>query len=252
MKWFKHLARARKDIKIQKLIEEFGVVGYAYYFIIVEMCAESFERTGEPIFHFTMRQLCFELGCKPSTVRQLLASCSSASLYVATIHENQIEIIFPKLLEIKDEHTRKLRSDSGQTPDSREEKRREEIKNIKKESSPSGDQITKGLKKNKTQVPKDWESQPVIKAWNENCGALRKMVAYNQDTFKRAETRWNEHSEASYWIEAAKIAASDDFTNGKNDRGWKGNITWFTKAETAEKLYSKAKKTVTWKESKSE
>lgn len=110
MKWFKHLCDSNRSVTIRKINKKYGLEGEARYWRLVEICSEKYE-CGEPEFTFD-----------PETVRQTLrhrsvTDCRSfvdwlatAQLLIADTSGIVWRIKFPKILEIRDNHTRNLQA----------------------------------------------------------------------------------------------------------------------------------------------
>lgn len=55
--YFRHVINAHKDEKIQGLIEDLGMQGYAYYFILLEICASMCDSSDQTTFRLHPRLL---------------------------------------------------------------------------------------------------------------------------------------------------------------------------------------------------
>lgn len=106
MKWFKHYSDASDDHKISAIEEQMGLPGYAAYWKVVELCALSWDGTSRPIFTFTPKQIQNKIRMKSKQTDFVLGLFSEQNLFQITKSENKITIAFPKLLEIKDNHTK--------------------------------------------------------------------------------------------------------------------------------------------------
>lgn len=130
MKWFKHLCDSNRSVTIRKINKKYGLEGEARYWRLVEICSEKYE-CGEPEFTFD-----------PETVRQTLrhrsvTDCRSfvdwlatAQLLIADTSGIVWRIKFPKILEIRDNHTKNLQATkklvSNNLPLDKEEEKEEE------------------------------------------------------------------------------------------------------------------------------
>ena len=124
MKWFKHDSQFSNDPQIKKLRRKHGLEGYGFYLLLLELASRDVERDlskiGEVSEQWDFDELAYESGLTPETVGTI--SDTLRSLGLITIENNKITII--GLDKIADEYTTKLinskrlRSESGQTPDS--------------------------------------------------------------------------------------------------------------------------------------
>lgn len=115
MKWFKHMTSARNGNSMSIIINEFGLhKAYGCYFLLTEALAEKWDGLSQPVFEMNLRQLQFILGMKSKQVENYLRTTSELEFWSVEQNQNIFTIKFPKLLEIRDEYSKK----SGQTPDS--------------------------------------------------------------------------------------------------------------------------------------
>jgi hypothetical protein len=129
MKWFKHETNAHTNLKLQSVINKFGIEAYGYYWACVELVGlqgENFRiRAKKDWKIYLKKNLEIEL------VRQdaFLEEFANKGL-IDKRAINKGDLFIPKLAERSDEYTNKLRRKSGQTPDNvlLEENRVEENK----------------------------------------------------------------------------------------------------------------------------
>ena len=127
MKWFKHFTDASDDEFIAELEDRFGLEGYARYWKLLEVVGGQFKKDGFPVATYPwlfwrkklkVQQKPLEAflthleGRGKIKTREVPKKCRSSS-EVVELHANILEIKIHKLLEIRDEYTRK----SGHTPD---------------------------------------------------------------------------------------------------------------------------------------
>ena len=101
MDYFKHYANASSGKTVNQLEEEFGLSGYAWWFKLVELCAEHWDGKSEPSFRFHHRIFRQKLRISPTNVRVFLDKCSTFTNLSHTFDEKFININIPKLLEVK-------------------------------------------------------------------------------------------------------------------------------------------------------
>ena len=102
MKWFKHMADASMNKKIQQLEARLGLKGYAMFFKTVELCAEQYDgRSGDPIFILNYVTLQNKLRTKRVSLQNYLRISSELNFWNAECSEYEVRLIFPKFLEIR-------------------------------------------------------------------------------------------------------------------------------------------------------
>lgn len=115
MKWFKHYTDASRSEKLAALMDKTGIEGYGRYWLLVEFLAEKFDGK-ETEFLVNKRTLGRHLGYyRPTMARHWLDIGHTLGLFQVSMsgqcHTNDDSnylIVFPKLLEIKDNHTKNL------------------------------------------------------------------------------------------------------------------------------------------------
>lgn len=108
MKWFKHYSDASLDNKICSLEDEFGYVGYGVYWKIIEICAMQWDGKSDTTFSINRKKMKSLLNINYMKTESILSLCSVLKLFNVVITEKSYEINIPKLLDIKDNHTRNL------------------------------------------------------------------------------------------------------------------------------------------------
>ena len=135
MKWFKHISTSIDDPFIQDLLDEFGHVGYASYFILIELLAQNFDVKSPGLSDFSLAFVRRKLRISQTKLEQLLNFCSEEKKIFFKIYtrgKKRIMINCPKLKEMCDEWTKKtinkLRSNSVESQAIEEEEDKEEDK----------------------------------------------------------------------------------------------------------------------------
>ena len=130
MKWFKHYVDASRSEKLAALREKTGLEGYARYWLLVEFLAEKFDGNNTE-FIVNRKTLGRHLGYyRPTMARHWLDIGHTLGLFQVSLSgQCQVNddlnylIVFPKLLEIKDNHTRNLQVTSKSLAPRKEKKR---------------------------------------------------------------------------------------------------------------------------------
>ena len=106
MKWFKHDTGAIKDEKIQALIESEGIIGYALFFIVCELCAEKIKAEQiNPKVAISWRYIELLTRTRRLTIGRVLDTCQSLGLLIKHEHPDEMIVEIPKLLKRLDNWT---------------------------------------------------------------------------------------------------------------------------------------------------
>ena len=137
MKWFKHHTDASRSEKLMVLIDKFGVEGYGRYWLLVELLAEKFDGKDANfrIHNNTIKRGLFIYHGK--MVQRLLECIDDVGLMSLSCSDDIWSIYCPKLLEIKDNHTRNLQVKTKLVAPRIEENRIDNIKGKVKSVKPS-------------------------------------------------------------------------------------------------------------------
>ncbi len=119
MKWFKHMADASDDEFIALLEEELGLEGIARWWKLLEAIAKQMDKSDRCSASYPIQKWMLILSAKQKRVVELFVKVLQNFDKIQTKRSgNILEIICPKLLEFRDEYSRK----SGQTPDTTPDK----------------------------------------------------------------------------------------------------------------------------------
>ena len=131
MKWFKHFSDLSLDDKIERLEARLGLVGYARHIKLIELCAMQLKsKSPQDTFYFNMKSLQNKLSSKPKQIKNQLRTSTELGFWKASVKDNEVKIIFPKLLEIRDNHTRNLQVGGKRSDPVDKDKEKEEDINI--------------------------------------------------------------------------------------------------------------------------
>lgn len=118
MKFFKHFTDAHEGRSMQALMNEFGLEGYAAFFILTEICAKKMEKEGDETFSekhtnfvFNERIIREKLRMRSTKVELFLNSCATLDLLQFTKVKDEYNFSFPKLLECLDRDANRARED---------------------------------------------------------------------------------------------------------------------------------------------
>lgn len=101
MKWFKHHSDASLNDKIGRLEDQAGLIGYAAYFKILEICASNWDEVSDPIFTLSLKQIQNKLRMKSKQTDFILGLLSELNLFQITKSENEVIIVADNMAKIK-------------------------------------------------------------------------------------------------------------------------------------------------------
>jgi hypothetical protein len=101
MDYFKHYSTSSDSKLINHLMDEFGHAGYAYWFLLLELCAENWDGQGSASFRFHTRIVRQKLRISQTKLELFLTFCQGKGNLLFNFHKSELEIDMPKLLEVK-------------------------------------------------------------------------------------------------------------------------------------------------------
>lgn len=113
MKWFKHFTDASDDEFIAGLENKFGLAGYARLWKLLEAVGAQFKKDGRPVAAYPWPVWQAKLKGKRKKLETFLVHLENKHRINQKLTGNILEIKIPKLLQIRDEYSKK----SGHTPD---------------------------------------------------------------------------------------------------------------------------------------
>jgi uncharacterized phage protein (TIGR02220 family) len=99
--YFKHYSTASDSKLINYLFDEYRHTGYAYWFLLLELCAENWDGKSAPSFKFHTRIVRQKLRISLQNLELFLTKCSTFSDIKFKLSKKELEIEIPKLLEVK-------------------------------------------------------------------------------------------------------------------------------------------------------
>ena len=111
------MSTANRDQRMVNLRAETGPEGYGMYWMILETIAEGMDESGRDFAELPELYWRQNLGVSSKKLRNFLGKAELFGCFSVEYREKTILIKCPKLLKYRDEHTRKLRSNSGATPE---------------------------------------------------------------------------------------------------------------------------------------
>lgn len=216
MKWFKHDSDAHADAKLEKVRIKYGLQGYGLYWYCLELIARSVDKNN---LSFELEHDAEIIAFRTGVHRDVIQEMMSFMVDIGLFHSSEGRIFCLKMAYRLDENTqkeqRKLRSDSGATPELlgtnsalKEEKRTEKKR---KETPPA---IPLPRKKRLTPLPDDFGISPRVQEWAESKGyrdlpiRLEHFVSYAKRSGK-TYADWDEAFMASVRDDWAKLSSRD-------------------------------------------
>lgn len=131
--YFRHYSSASEDDKIQSIIDSMGFEGYAYYFILVEMCARKCsDNYHNPItFHLQSFRNVWRKQSKSCV--KVLKELSKSGLFLVTFRENFVDVDIPNLSKYMGKYESK--SDPNPSKESKGKESKEKKKKTTKNSN---------------------------------------------------------------------------------------------------------------------
>ena len=128
MKWFKHYSDASRSEKLAQLVDEFGIEGYGRYWLLIELLAEKFDGkdTNFTIHNTTIKRTLYIHHDKMAA--KFLGTIANLGLMSCVSTNKLWSISCPKLLEIKDNHTKNLQVKSKLVPPRTDKNRTDQSK----------------------------------------------------------------------------------------------------------------------------
>ena len=168
MKWFKHHSDSSGNLKLKKIKRNFGMVGYGFYWELLELVAEQGDNFKLLAKKDWISEICERTFLKNKKVLELLNAIADEGL-IDSEALKQGDLYVPKMEEYQDEYTKKVRTKSRQAPENilleeEEEGEEEEKKNKKDTSEPKVSQDIPNI-----EIPE------FINLWNEINPAYRKF-----------------------------------------------------------------------------
>jgi hypothetical protein len=99
--YFRHINTAHQDEKIQSLIQHIGYEGYAYYFILLEMCSNQAKTNSQTEFLFNLKALETAWNKRSDGVKSVLNKMTERGLIETIFKSSLVHLSIPNLLKYK-------------------------------------------------------------------------------------------------------------------------------------------------------
>lgn len=167
MKWFKHMCNASDDEFIAEIESEFGLEGYARWWKLLEVVGSAMGKDDRTAVKYPWQKWQTFLKAKRNKLETFLVALENKRKINLKQTGNILEINVPKMQELRDEWSKKLRSCSGVAPEQDTEVR---VKNkeLPPVVPPAGDRaLTPAAQKTKlaSRLPEGWEPDNELAEW---------------------------------------------------------------------------------------
>lgn len=140
MKWLKHHTDSHASLKVRKLLRNYGLEGYGFYWICNELVAfegKNYKINKDKDWETTLAELS---NFKPEKSKEILEFLAEEK-FIDKKSLNRGHLHIPKMKDYADDYTKKALKMSGQTTDNvpLKEKKEEEIKRNKKKTDKKRD-----------------------------------------------------------------------------------------------------------------
>lgn len=231
MPWFKHYNNASTSLSIQKMMLDLDVVGYAYYFLLLELLCSKFDGFN-CVIDLTTREVGVKLRIKSGRVQVILRSFSESNLLTWESHGVIIRINAPILLELKDKDFR--RASRQRANDAPVASLRKRLKNKNKNNTIVNADVdyTHPLEIEPEEVNKNSFQQKangLAEMWNDmaELNNLPKVkIPVSADRVKAMTPAMKEFTSIDDWYKIICTVTDNPFNLGDNDRKWKANFDW--------------------------
>lgn len=202
MNFFKHFTDAHDGRSMTSLMEEFGLEGYAAYFILMEICAKKLEKKedcelamNDCRFAFHERKVREKLRMRSTKVELFLNYCSTLDLLLFTKVDDEFHFYIPKLLEFMDRDSKRARHKRG-------------------DSAPKIEDIDK-----------DKEYISIGEIWNSKTKDLPKITDWHIERIRAAARILKTVGKEKWCVACDKVEASE-FLSGRSGKWVGADFDW--------------------------
>lgn len=213
MKWFQHNVDASDGETVKRIERKFGLEGYARWFKLLEKIARKMDETDRCSATYPVEDWATFLKCKRNKLETFLESLAEVSEISLKRSGDVLEIKCPKLLEIRDNHTRNLQA-TGKRLALHNNTIQDNTKH--KPSCSSGDKPSTTPPKFTGDFEQAWSAYP------EKVGK-REAARHYRASVKTAA----DHQDLINALECYRRYVEAQRADGWADRRWQNGSTWF-------------------------
>ena len=207
MKWFKHYSDASSDEFIADLEDEFGLVGYARWWKLLEVVASQMDESGKCYAEYSWKKWGKFLKTNQNILKTFLKHCENNSKTFLTEDGNKLRIKIPKLLEIRDNHTKNLQVTNK--PLTSKNKKKNKIIEVEEDKEKDKEKEEPLVVESASWFEEDWNNYP-------KGGNKQRAKACYLKTIKTEEDR------ELFWSKTREYLETVD-----NPTYYKNGDTWF-------------------------
>ena len=246
--YFRHSSNAFEDEKIQKTISLLGFEGYAFFFILLELCAKQCENEFKDPIVFHKQTIKTILRKQEQSCNKVLTKLQQSGLFVVTFSESFYEFSIPNLSKYMGRYESK---NALNTPNKRKEKKSKYIHIPQAEfggdfDEEKSDQSNKDSTNNVYTEPSPGELGKItfnelLEIWNhaasqiniKSCTPGTKMA---QAIEKRALEAFKDYKSVEDWERIVEAVAYNPFLSGANERHWRASLEWLFQVSPSKRI----------------
>lgn len=245
MKWFKHMSSASDDEFLDGIIDDFGLEGYARWWLILEAIASQMDGSNKCSVTYSWGKWQSILRGKRNKLGTFLERLENESKINLKQTGNKLEIECPKLLKLRDNYTKDLEEVLEQPLEvtSKQEVEVEVDKEllVTGDASDSPEEVSQDDEQDKKTLDKipDCPHQDIIDLYHERCPSFRPVVIWNDTRRAKLRTRWREnpkHRDMKFWVKYFDYAQTSKFLTGDSQRGWIADLEFLVTANKFTKI----------------
>lgn len=210
MRWVKHMTASHTDEKLCAVLDELGLEGYGFWWMLVEIVAGQINpKESKCSVTYSLPQWSRYLYCHHNKVSKYLGNLQGNGLVTVETIEGRVRVTIPNLLKYRDEYTRK----SGQSPDNgltintdteADTNTNTDTETDKKEEPRKRDTAPR---KKKTALPENFQVSERVKAWATLKG-FEQLQEHLESFISKAKARGYTYID---WDEALMGAIREDW-----------------------------------------
>lgn len=237
MKWFKHVSDASHDEFLEDLIDEFGLEGYARWWLVLESIASQMDTSTRCHVEYSWVKWQTILKGKRNKLDTFLKHCENENKLKLEQNGNKLKITCPKLLKMRDNYSRNLQAEPQVTVQLTSHQEGEVEGEV--ESTSNGPEPEAGQE---NQSYPNCPHQEIVDAYHLGCPTLPKVKLLTDNRKQALRIIWRLkplHQDINFWIRYFTYCGSLQFLTGRNDRQWTADFDWLIKTTNFAKVVEK-------------
>lgn len=234
MKWFKHFSSASHDEFLESLIDDFGLEGYARWWLVLESIASQMDTTGRCHVEYSWVKWQTILKGKRNKLETFLEHCQNESKLKLEQNGNKLKITCPKLLNLRDNYSRNLQVDEqAATPSASNQEGEVEGEVDNTTSSEASEE-----EEQDSRYP-NCPYQAIVDAYHVGCPDLKTVRLVTDKRKQKMKKIWRlkpTHQDVNFWIRYFSYCGATVFLQGRNDNNWSADFDWLINVENFAKV----------------